>query len=154
MNAAHLHLVFNHFPVIGIGIGTLLLIIATFAKNEGMKKAALWVFIISVLGGAVAFFSGEGAEEIVEHLPGVLASSIEPHEELAELTIIMAAILGVLSLVGLLKGRGEKAVPRLLSAIIFILAVVTTTLSGYTAYLGGLIHHQEVRPGFHAPHES
>jgi hypothetical protein len=70
MNAAQIHLALNHAPLFLSALGSGILILGMLKKNESFKILALWllqpapVFTIPV-------FTGEGTEELVEHLPGV-----------------------------------------------------------------------------------
>ena len=50
MNLAHLHLLLNHFPTIGFGIGIGLFFVSLFAKSEELKRASLVIlFLIAVI---------------------------------------------------------------------------------------------------------
>ncbi len=50
MNLAHLHLLLNHFPTIGFGIGLGLFLVSLFGKNEELKRASLVIlFLIAVI---------------------------------------------------------------------------------------------------------
>ena len=66
MNEAHLHLTFNHLPIIIPIIGLLIMIGGILLKSEVIKRTAYAVFILGALATIPAFASGEGAEEIAE----------------------------------------------------------------------------------------
>lgn len=88
------------------------------------------------------YFTGEPAEENIEHLPGVSESLIEAHEEAAEKSLILTLIIGgaaVLALLGPQKPGFQKYVNLLL---ILVTAIAVGSL-GYTANLGGKIRHPE-----------
>ena len=101
MNDAHLHLVVNHFPIIGIIFGIGILIIGLIIKNQSIKNTAFVLFIIAAIFGFASMNTGEGAEEIAEKLPGVTEQLIETHEELAETFSLFLYTTGLLSLVTL-----------------------------------------------------
>jgi hypothetical protein len=44
MNLAHVHLLLNHFPTIGMIVGLGLFVGAIVAKSEDLKRASLVVF--------------------------------------------------------------------------------------------------------------
>ena len=71
MNDAHLHLVFNHFPIIVPIVGLLILMVGFFIGSDVVKKTALGVFILGAILTFPAMYTGEGAEEIAETLPDV-----------------------------------------------------------------------------------
>ena len=75
MDQAHIHLLIVHLPLFGAFFGMLVLAHGLWHKSEQTSIAAFNVFIISAIGAAIAKFTGEGAEEAVEHIPGVLESA-------------------------------------------------------------------------------
>jgi uncharacterized membrane protein len=81
MNDAHLHLVFNHFPIIVPIVGILILIVGLFVKSDSVIRTAFGIFILGALMTFPAMYTGEGAEEIAEKLPDVTDAIIEAHEE-------------------------------------------------------------------------
>ena len=101
MDAAHAHLILNHIPVVGLGAAILLLLYAFARKNDEMKKAALAGFALLALVAIPVYLTGKGAEDLVEHLPGVTEAYIEQHEEAATASLIAIELLGALSLAGL-----------------------------------------------------
>ena len=101
MNDAHLHMVVNHFPIIGIIFGLGILIIGFFLNNNIVKNVAYGLFIVGAIFAAVSMSTGEGAEEIVEDFPNIGKNIIHEHEEIAEKLALVLYVLGVVSLVGL-----------------------------------------------------
>ena len=71
MNDAHLHLVLNHLPIILPAIGLLIMMGGILFSSEIVKRTAYFVFILGAITAFAAFSTGEGAEEVVEKLPGV-----------------------------------------------------------------------------------
>ena len=143
MNAAHLHLILVHFPVIMIPLGVLLLAVGIWNKNLTLRDTAYCVFIGGAAIGGAAFLAGDGAEEIVEHVAGVVESAIEPHEEASELAIWFAIALGIGSIIALgTKKFSPQFSPRF-QVPLLALAVVTSGVLGYAAQLGGKIRHPE-----------
>jgi hypothetical protein len=69
INWAHVHLMINHFPVIGMPIGILLLAYALVRKSEEVKTAGLGLFVLIALMTISVFLTGEGAEDM-EAYPG------------------------------------------------------------------------------------
>jgi hypothetical protein len=76
--------VLNHIPILGTVLGFLLLSVAVARKSGELKRVSLAVFVITAVVALPVYFTGEPAEEIVEHLPGVSESLIERHEEAAQ----------------------------------------------------------------------
>ncbi len=144
MNLAHLHLIVNHLPVVGIPLVLLFLGYGLYTKNLLLQRFSLKVlFIVSLLLLPV-YFSGEPAEKIVEHLPGVTESLIESHEDAALFTLIVTLIMGALAAVALYFRKNEKRFGGL-SKIVFVVGCLSVASLLYTANLGGQVRHTEVR---------
>ncbi|HEX8280690.1 MAG TPA: hypothetical protein VF551_04895, partial [Chthoniobacterales bacterium] len=83
MNPAHLHVILNHIPVVGVPIGFGLLFYGLLRKSAEVKRASLLVFIAMALIAIPTFLAGKAAEDVVEHLPDVREELIENHERAA-----------------------------------------------------------------------
>ncbi len=145
MNLAHVYLILNHVPVLGIGFGILLLAIGMVKKCDGFVKASLLLFVVAALAALPTYFTGEPAEEIVEHLPSVSESAIEQHEEAAEAALVGTEVLGVIALAGLLVFSRSSTVPTWFMTFTLVISLAAGGLMARTAGLGGRIHHQEIR---------
>lgn len=147
MNQAHLHLLFNHLPILGTLFGLLILAGGYLLKNNTVKRTALGIFVLSALCVIPAYLTGGGAEEITESLPGVTENFIEAHENMANLFLGMAGALGLLSLFTFLADLKMKKIAPILYAITLILALATMFFAQQTGSSGGKIRHTEIRSG-------
>ena len=148
MNAAHLHLLLNHLPVVGTMVGILLLAYALLRRSPELARASLGLFVLLALAGVVVYLTGEPAEETVENLAGVSESAIESHEEAALVATMLLGVLGVVALGGLVAFRKRAAgIPRGFAALALALSLAPAAAMGYTANLGGQIRHTEIRSG-------
>ncbi|MEW6126000.1 MAG: DUF2231 domain-containing protein [Acidobacteriota bacterium] len=145
MNWAHVHLMLNHLPVIGMIFAFGLLIVSLLMKNQTLQKVVLGVLVFTAITAIPVYLTGEPAEEVAEHLPGVTDAIIERHEDFAKFSLIAILITGALAAVSLLLARGGKAISNLLMMLLVALSLVTVGLMGYTANLGGEIRHTEIR---------
>jgi uncharacterized membrane protein len=148
MNQAHVHLILNHIPVIGMVIGFLLLAVAMAKRSTELKKVSLKIFVIMALIAIPTYMTGEPAEEIVEHLPGVSGSIIEQHEDAALIATVAIVVLGAFALGGLFLFRRSHTIPSWFTATVLILSIVVASMMGWTANLGGQIRHTETRADF------
>ena len=90
------------------------------------------------------YLTGEPAEEVVEHVPGVAERRIEDHEEFALAALVAAEVLGAVTLAGLVRfGRGRPH-PAWLMRTMLALGLVAVALLARTANLGGHIRHTEI----------
>lgn len=145
MNDAHLHMVVNHFPIIGTIFGFGILIVGLFLKNKTLQNTSYALFIVAAIFAALSMGTGEGAEELVEDMPNIGKHIIHEHEELAEKLAILLYVLGVLSIVGLYLNFKNHAKAKLLSFIVLGLATVGLFLVQKVGISGGEIRHTEIR---------
>ncbi len=148
MNPAHLHLLLNHISLPGILFGLALLLVALSRSNDELKKLSCCVFVLIALLAIPTYLTGEGAEEVVEHLPGIEHELIEEHEESALVSLVAIEVLGLLSLAGLVRFRGSGELPRWFVTACLLLSIVVAGMVAWTSNLGGRIRHSETRPGF------
>jgi uncharacterized membrane protein len=144
MNPAHLHLVLNHFPVVGTVTAVALLTLALVMKRSVLARAGLWALIVSGLMAIPVYLAGEGAEDVVEEV-GVAHSVIEAHEEAALVVLVALLVLAALSAGVLWLHRHRAEIPRKLTIGVWVLSLVAGFLVVRLANLGGEIRHTEIR---------
>ncbi len=145
MNDAHLHMVVNHFPIIGTIFGLGILVAGLFLKNNIIKNTAYILFAIAAIFAFASMNTGEGAEEIVEDFPNIGKQIIHEHEELAEKFAIVMYVLGIASLLGLYLNLKNNAKAKLMSFLVLTVAIVGVILSKAVGTSGGEIRHTEIR---------
>jgi uncharacterized membrane protein len=150
MNGAQIHLAFNHLPIFGVLFGSLFLVVAVVRNSVQLKQAGLWLCLAAAVGAVPAYLAGEPAEDVVLNVAGIEEERIEAHEEMALIALIGTGILGAASLAGLYLSRKSGAPPDMLVIGCLVLSLVALVILGWTAHLGGQIHHPEIRPGFQA----
>jgi uncharacterized membrane protein len=148
MNDAHLHMIVNHFPIIGTILAVGILIAGLINKNQSIINTAYVLFIVGAIFGMISMNTGEGAEELVEDMPTIGREIIHEHEELAEKMAFLLNVLGGLSLVGIyLQYRKTNKFQKIVSFIILILATVSLFIIQKVGTSGGEIRHTEIRNG-------
>lgn len=145
MNGTSLHLILNHAPVFFVLLGIPLLLYGYLRKHTLLTYLGLGLFVLGALFTLPVYFSGEQAEETVEHLPGVLESLIKAHEEMAERALFFMEALGLSALIGGFSLYYEWGMKRFLLPVIMVLSVVAGAFIVQTAHLGGQIRHTEIR---------
>ena len=145
MNEVHLHLILNHFPSVGITIGLLVLIGGYLMKNQQVKATSLGIFIFSALASLAANYTGEGAEEIVERIPGISESIIHEHEEFAEQFLTLSLILGGAALITLFLQLKKIRFATYGYFLVLILSISCLVSAFYVGVTGGEIRHTEIR---------
>ena len=146
MNLAHLHLLLNHFPIIGTIVALGLFITSFVGKNDDLKRSALIIFAAMALITLPTFFSGIGAQRAVRKDPGVSTAVIDRHEGAALLAMFLMLITGALALIELWRRRRivtEKPWSGNLLAIL-VFSLLTTGLMARVGTTGGDIRHPEI----------
>ena len=148
MNEAHLHMVVNHFPIIGTILAIGILIAGLLSKNRSIINTSYFLFVIGAIFGILSMNTGKGAEELVEDMPGIGWKIIHEHEELAEKMALLLDILGVLSLVGFYLQYKKNAKEKLVSYIILLIGIASLFVIQKVGTSGGEIRHTEIRKDF------
>lgn len=147
MNLAHLHLLLNHFPIIGTLVGVGLFLFSLVGKNDDLRRAGLITLAVMALLSLPAFFSGIGAEGAIEKLPGVSAALIDRHEGAAILALLFMEITGALSLVGLWQSYKFSTPARWNVAAVLLFSLITVGLMTRVGTTGGDVRHPEIGDG-------
>ncbi len=144
MNLAHIHLLLNHFPVIGTLIGLGLFLGALIGNSNDLKKASLVIFLGIALLSIPTYMSGNAAQAEIKGLPGVSNTLIVQHQNAALLAYVFMEIMGAVSWFGLWQFRRNSRFGSWTLAAVLLLSVVTVTLMANAANIGGAIRHPEI----------
>jgi hypothetical protein len=146
MNFAYLHLILNHIPIIGMPVALSFLAHGLWTKNASIQRFSLLVLFGLAVVVLPVYLTGEPAEEVVEHLPGVVESFIESHEDAAQFSLILTLATGAMALIALWFQKNELR-RRLLNFAVMGIATLALLSLSYTANLGGKIRHTEFHSG-------
>lgn len=146
INAAHLHLVLNHFPVIGSAIPIFVLLIGILKKSDDVKKVSVLILILTALVTIPVYLSGEKAQAKVEgNYEDVDEEFIDAHEDFALYSFIAMDIAGAIALISMFLFKKPKTMPNSFAFFLLALLLIVNGMMAYTANLGGKIHHPEIR---------
>lgn len=145
LNEAHIHLLVNHFPIIGSIFITGMFIIALIFKNVFLQKVSLWFLIVVALMTAIAYVTGDSTKAALESVSHVSVSMIHDHESVARIGLILMFGAGVIALFGVIFYSRKPALPRYLQITVLIVLLVSVVVFVYVGYLGGQINHPEIR---------
>lgn len=146
MNAAHLHLILNHIPVIGTLIAMFILIIGIIKKSDDVKKVCMLVIIFTSLLTIPVYLSGDKAEGMIEgNYEDVDEEYIHEHEDFALYSFIAMNITGAIALISMFLFKKPKLLPNSFAFFMLGLLLIVNGMMGYTGNLGGKIHHPEIR---------
>ncbi|SHG76216.1 hypothetical protein SAMN05443549_106154 [Flavobacterium fluvii] len=145
MNEAHLHLLVNHYPIVGTILGLGVLMAGMIIKKDSVKNTAYVLFVIGALFAYASMATGEGAEKLVEDMPNIGDEIIHKHEEMSENFAVVMYILGFCSLLGIYFDYKNHVKSKLVAAITLIIAIVSVIFALYVGTSGGEIRHTEIR---------
>ncbi|MCS6920101.1 MAG: hypothetical protein NZM28_10050 [Fimbriimonadales bacterium] len=147
MNGAQLHLMLNHLPVMGALFSLLLLSWAIIRRSPELLKTALGAVVLVGLTSVPAYLTGEPAEHVIEHMPGVDEAYISEHESLGKFALTSGVVLSIAAAVTL--GVGLRSPKGLLmgATLVWLINALVCGVMGYTAHSGGMIRHPEIRGG-------
>ncbi len=143
MNAAHLHIILVHLPIVLLPTATILLAFGLLGRQGAVVSVALWLFVGASLCAIPAYLIGEDAAEMVEEIPGISEDTIEEHEEAADIAFWLTIFVGATAASSIvLRTRVPRLTHTALKALVAAGAIASSTLA-YTAYEGGKIRHPE-----------
>lgn len=144
MNFAHLHLLLNHIPVVGMPLVIIFLIYGLATKNFSLQRFSLFLLFGLAMLVLPIYFTGEPAESRIEELPGFSEAFIAPHEDAALFSLVITVICGVLAAVTLIFQNNDSKF-NLLKKIVLVIGLLAVGSLFYTANLGGKVRHTELR---------
>jgi uncharacterized membrane protein len=145
LNLAHVHLLLNHFPTIGMIVGLGLFLVALASKSDHLKSASLVIFFGIALLAIPTFASGTAAGLALAKSPEVSKTMIDAHETAAFEALWIMELTGALAWLGLWQYRRLARFPQGTLAAVLLAGLVTFGLMAQAANIGGEIRHPEVR---------
>jgi hypothetical protein len=143
---AHLHVLINHLPIMGVPLVALLLAWGLFRRQDAVIRAALCGAVLMAAGSFITDQTGDRAKDNIEHESWYRKDTVHEHEESADFANPAALATGVAALVLLLLARGGKPVSRGGAFGVLLALVLTGVIMARTGYLGGQIRHSEFQP--------
>ena len=144
INLAHVHLLLNHFPTIGFGIGLGLFLVALIRKSEELKEASFVIFFLIALLAIPTYVSGNAAQEAIKDTAGVSNARMSAHESAALLAFLFMEITGFVAWLGLWQFRRIKRIAGWNLPVVLLLSIVTFALMANASNIGGEIRHPEI----------
>ena len=144
MNLPHWHLLLNHVPTVGFGVGLALFLAALAAREQPLQRESLRIIVLAALVSIPVYLTGVSAGRLIEGLEGVSAIRIRIHADAALLAFVVMELTGGAAWLALWQARRfTRARPGTVAAVA-LLAVASFGLMARAAYIGGLIRHPEV----------
>lgn len=144
LNFAHLHLLLNHFPIIGTLVGLALFLISFVGNNKDLRRAAYIVFAGIALLTIPTFLSGFGAALGIQGRPGVSDALVKRHEGSAMLALWFMFATGAFSLVALWQAHQKARAANWVVGTVLFFSLLSTGLMARVGNTGGDIRHPEI----------
>lgn len=145
LNMAHLHLLLNHFPILGSIFITVMFGVALIFRNIFLQKVSLWFLVAIAMITAVTYFTGGRAVDAVENLPTTSMAMVNLHENAARIGLILMFFTAIIAVGSLLLFWRRAKLPNAVLALILIVLLLNSGVFIYIGYLGGQITHPEIR---------
>ena len=142
MNYVHLHLAINHSSLYATLFSFFVLLVGVIRRNRSVATTGLALAIMAAVCGSATFFTGDQAADIIHSAPpiaGVDKDLIHEHSLAANFSLASTCIAGALAIVTLFFRR------RWMEIVVLVVLAWSFSVVARTAYLGGRIHHPEVR---------
>lgn len=141
MNAAHLHILFNHFPIIGFLIGLCVLLAGVFMGQSILRQTGLLILFLAALAGIPTYYSGHEAEELVERFAAKTA--VDEHAAAAEWAYYLTLTTGAAAAAAFIAGWKDWKWNRYATIGVVVLGSLSSAALLRTGLLGGKIRHTE-----------
>jgi len=142
------HVLVVHFPIALLLVAPLFVLLAIFfPARHGFAVTAMLLLLLGTAGAFVAIVTGEAARDRVEDGPDAMFDLLDEHEEAAETTrnvyAVLAGLYTAYVIVSLLVGRLSRAMFRVPIGIAFLLCFAAAgLLLANTGHMGGRLVHE------------
>ena len=144
VNLVHIHLLLNHFPIIGTIVGVGLFLIGILGKSADLQRGSLVIFLGIALLTFPTYMSGSASQDAIKYLPGIPVGMIVAHQNAALLGFVLMEITGAFSWFGLWEYRRNARLGTFTLATVLLLSLATVGTMANAGNLGGKIRHGEI----------
>lgn len=154
-NAAHLHLLVNHFPIVGAFLAIPVLLLALLLRKErGLLLAGVLLLVVVAATGWASVRTGENAMELLDGQEDAKwattyqQANVAEHENRAETAMWFAypaAVIGILVLAAAHVRPADNPIGRVWIGVALLGAVATSGAMAWAGNAGGVIMHREIR---------
>lgn len=144
MTLAHVHILLNHFPTIGMIVGMGLYLLSLIWKSDDVKRASLAVLFGLSAMAIATYISGNAAWQEIAALPGVSKAAVAAHQDAALLAFAVMELTGITAWLALWQFRRIGRIAKGIQGTVLVLGVITLGLMMNAATIGGEIRHPEI----------
>ena len=147
MNLVHLHLLLNHWPIIGSFIALGLFLVAVLSKRNDLREASLALFALNALLAIPAYLTGNLAQIVLQGKSDISETLVTTHQGAALVALIAVLIAGGFAWVGLWQIRQAARPAGWAVAAVLVSSIITVGLMTVAGNTGGAIRHPEILSG-------
>lgn len=144
MDGLQLHLLTNHLPIVGTFAALLVVLVGMLRRSDAAISTGLIVYAVMALMAVPAYLSGEEAEERVEQISGINEGAIHEHEEMAEVTLWLTVISGLLALGAVITHHRNMKISSKIALAFVIIAIAAFAQAALTGHEGGKIRRPDL----------
>ena len=80
LQLAHLHLLLNHWPIIGLFLAVGLFLVAVRADSDHLTEVTLALFALLALAAIPTYLTGNLAQSVIQTEPGISPVALDAHQ--------------------------------------------------------------------------
>ena len=147
MNFAHLHLILTHFPPVLSLAGALSAAAGFFLPRRRADTVRLALVLLIAVGAIMplVYLAGDRTADSIGRVEGIQQEAIAPHQRAATIALASSVLAALIAGALLIIERRRGSLPARLRLLLFSAAMGSALAVGWTAALGGEIHHPEAR---------
>ena len=144
----YVHVLLNHFPITGLFIGLLFLIVALILKSRPAQFFALaMVGLLALSVWPVSHFGEEAYDRVLSMSDDAGSQYLKRHEHLADQWAFLYYITAAAALITIVVGWKKPKFLRPAGAVVALLAAGSLAAGAAIADTGGKVRHREFRYG-------
>jgi hypothetical protein len=144
MTLAHVHILLNHFPTIGMIVGMGLYVLALIWKSDDVKRASLAVIFGIAAIAITTYISGSAAFSEIQAMPGISKEAVQAHQDAALLALVFMELAGIAAWLALWQYRRIGRIATGIQATVLVLGLIALGYMSDAANIGGEIRHPEI----------
>jgi uncharacterized membrane protein len=142
---AHLHLLLNHVPTVGMAAAIGILLLALVRRDDHLKWVSFELLFVIALLTLPAYLSGVAAQQAIQSRPDVSEARIVTHHDAALWGFLLMQLTALAAWIGLWQFRRRSRPQGAVTVAVLVLSVFTVSAMGLAANIGGEIRHPEIR---------
>ena len=142
VDAAYLHLLVNHVPIILTVIGALAAVLAIVTRRRAIWLYALVSLTLSGVSAYPVMATGDAAKDIMKDRWYVTRDALEAHEEAGDFAMWVLLAMGAASGYAwwrMVRREPTGVPPMWLGALVVVMSLAGTAATTVAAYRGGNI---------------